>query len=175
MYRKKSGFNKQGSMTHEQMFIIFELVIFAFFMYILVSFVQDVEENTILAKNYLARDIAVLTNTMYSAPQDMVYIYAENTSKFRITIGNNLVSVDDIDTVGGASAKLYWFATEADSDFSAGSFVGVNNLEFIKGQSFGGSNMGIIETLLEIPSTSSIRYKGPLTNRYKYPRFRGSR
>ena len=159
MRRKKRGFNKRGSTTHEELFIIFEIVVFAFFAYVLITFVKDVEENTILAKNFLARDIAILTNTIYSSPQDIVYIYAENTSKYTVSVGNNLIKVDNIDTLGGASEKVYWFATESGTDFSVGAISGVNNLEFIKSHSRGGSNMGIVETLLEIPSTSSIRYK----------------
>lgn len=147
---KKRGIGKRAQAEHEQLFIIFEVVVFAFFMYILLSFVKDVEESRILEKNYLARDMAMMVNTLYATPQNVVWIYTENTTDYSVGIGNNLVTVQDVDALVEGTERRYWFAT-AGVGAELGSFDGAQNIEFVASPGYGAPSIGALETEFEKP------------------------
>jgi hypothetical protein len=64
---------------------------------IILSFVIEASKNTIIKKNYGAKDIALLITTLYASPGDASYEYPLSALKgdFTIKIGNGLVSVSD--------------------------------------------------------------------------------
>ena len=76
--------NKKA-ISHEVFLNVFEIVLAAIVIITLLNFVQSVVNNTIFEKNYLSRDLATLTNTIYSAPGDVNYNYQEKTGKFSFT------------------------------------------------------------------------------------------
>ena len=73
--------NKKG-ISYEVFFDVFQVILGIIVALALVNFVQSVVERTIFEKNYLARDLGTLTNTLYSAPGDVNYTYKEKTDKF---------------------------------------------------------------------------------------------
>ena len=93
--RMKKRLGKQGSVTHEQLYQLFEILVFLFYAYIMYSFVNDVNNSTIFEKNYIARDIAMVTNTLYASPGYVSYDYPENISRYQINIKSNKVRIKD--------------------------------------------------------------------------------
>src|SRR3989338_6630309 len=84
--------NKRG-MEHEIFFNIFELALAAIVVISLFLFISDVVEQTIFEKNYIARDLSVLANTIYAAPGGVFYIYDEDVSKFIVDFAPGKVTV----------------------------------------------------------------------------------
>ena len=84
---KKKGsrliFNNKNGINQELFFNIFEVVLAFIVILSLFYFINDVVKQTIFEKNYLARDLAILVNTIYSAPGDVNYDYKENSDKFQ--------------------------------------------------------------------------------------------
>ena len=113
---------------------------------------SDVENSTIFEKNFLARDIALTIDSVYASPQDLVYVYAENTSEFHITIKKNKVRVKAPLQEGEEVEKIFWFADENKSRLDVDEpFTHVNNLEFIKTSVGGQSFVDVVDTILIIP------------------------
>ncbi len=81
MFRGKKG------ISDEVFFNIFELILAGIVIFSLYNFINDVSEKTIFEKNYIARDMALLVNTLYAAPGDVSYIYNEDTDKFKFVYG----------------------------------------------------------------------------------------
>ena len=88
--------NKKA-ISYEVFFDAFQVILGIIVALAIVNFVQSVVERTIFEKNYLARDLGTLTNTLYSAPGDVNYDYKENTGKFAFIFGfsPNKVEVKD--------------------------------------------------------------------------------
>jgi hypothetical protein len=70
---------------------------------IILSFVIDAYKNTLLEKNYRARDIALLITTMYASPSGVNFTYPIDGG-FDIAIGGGEVIVKD-----GHGAVNYWY------------------------------------------------------------------
>ena len=96
MYPKKEGLflaeSKRG-MSHDIFFNVFELIVALIVAVALLSFVTDVAEGTIFEKNYIARDLSLLVDTIYTAPGDVEYTYVENTNRFIVDFSESKIKV----------------------------------------------------------------------------------
>lgn len=110
MISKKRGrnllFRNKKAISNELFFNVFELVLAAIVILALYNFVNSVVESTIFEKNYLARDLAMLTNTVYSSPGDLSYTYSETSRKFMFFFDfkHNGVEVTDKSSAGFSSS-----------------------------------------------------------------------
>lgn len=88
--------NKKG-ISHEIFFNVFEIILAAIVVLALLNFIRSVVDSTIFEKNYLSRDLAILTNIIYGAQGDVVYTYKEKTGKFPFTFDfrPNKIEVDE--------------------------------------------------------------------------------
>lgn len=77
--------NDKRGITHEMFFNIFEIVLAFIVILALFNFVNGIVKQTIFEKNYLARDLAILTNTVYAAPGEVIYNYNENAKEFEFS------------------------------------------------------------------------------------------
>ena len=96
MGHKKGGMrlifnNRKG--IHLEFFTVFELVLAAIVIISLIMFVEDVVRQTIFEKNFLARDIAILVNTLYASPGAVAYDYGEEIDEFVLWFEDNRISV----------------------------------------------------------------------------------
>jgi len=88
-----SGFKCKRGMTHESFFNIFDILMVATVIVAILLFINDVVQQTIFEKNYMARDMSILINTLYAAPGEVVYNYNENVQGFIFDIADNNVNV----------------------------------------------------------------------------------
>ena len=124
--------NKKGQIESEIYLLIIESIVFVLFAVIVFSFIKGLEGNTTFDKNYYSRDIAILYDTMYGSPGRVVYIYPEDTSEYKMTIENNLVSIikkgeDELE------ARKYWYADEnIDKDYVKTSKTNQDQVKMVK-------------------------------------------
>ncbi len=71
---------KRGQITHEIYFIMMEVFIALAVAFFLFKYVNLVVEDTTLERTILSRDLALLSNTVYSAPGNLVYTYESRTN-----------------------------------------------------------------------------------------------
>ena len=120
MQRKKRGarlFNNKKGISHDLFFNVFELILAAIVIIALFQFVNDVAEQTIFAKNYFARDTALLVNALYAAPGDVAYAYNENTSKFIFDFNSNKLTVYEEGDSEDNRNILYFYAENENTPF----------------------------------------------------------
>ena len=86
-------FNSRKGLSHELFFNVFELVLASIVLLALLYFVNDIAKRTIFEKNYMARDTAILLNTLYSAPGEVIYNYNEKVEDFTFDFLNNEVKL----------------------------------------------------------------------------------
>ncbi len=93
--------NKKG-ISYIVFFDTFQAILGIIIALALLNFVWSVIEHTIFEKNYLARDLGTLANTIYSAPGDVNYNYEEQTGKFSFIFGfsPNKIEVRDATSMG---------------------------------------------------------------------------
>ena len=85
--------NCKNGISHDLFFNVFEYMIAFVVLVALLQFVNGIIEQTIFEKNYLARDIALLVNTLSAAPGNIIYTYNEDTSKFLLEFNENAIIV----------------------------------------------------------------------------------
>lgn len=64
----------------------------------MLAYLKSVRENTLFEKMYLSRDVALLMNTIYAAPENIGYVYAAgktNLSKYIFNTQENYVIVNE--------------------------------------------------------------------------------
>jgi len=121
MINKKRGIryiNNRKGLTHEIFFYVFGLVLAAIVALALFNFAKEVVEQTIFEKNYLARDIAILVNTLYAAPGDILYTYGEDIDGFILDFNGNRISVYEKREETKEAKIFYLFAKKAGITFS---------------------------------------------------------
>lgn len=84
---------KKGGIVHEQFFNIFEIALAILILLALLKFIYDISNKTIFEKNYMARDLAILLNTLYSAPGEVRYDYSENIEGLVFDFAGNKVEI----------------------------------------------------------------------------------
>lgn len=125
--------NKRG-ITNEMLILMADLIVIAIFITSLFSFVMGVVKNTIFERNYLTRDIALMTDSAEASPHLLNYKYQENITNFKIEIKNNEVKVSDIDN-DEAYPNSYWYACDIKQEFKYGPEEN-DQMFFIKNKGF---------------------------------------
>lgn len=69
------------------------IVIFVIIFLPVFAFVMQVTSSDYFEKNYLAIDLALLTDTILASPNDIIYVYPRNTKKFTFDIQENNIRV----------------------------------------------------------------------------------
>lgn len=99
MMNKKRGkaliFNGKKGITHDLFFNVFELLLAFIVAFALFNFVNDIIKQTIFEKNYLTRDLALIINTLYAAPGEVVYNYDEDVGEFIIDFTGDIDNTDN--------------------------------------------------------------------------------
>lgn len=93
--------------TQKTYFVLAELVLLVLIAVAFMAFVVQLATNTMMEKNYFARDLALVLDTAYASPGNLNYEYEGNASKFIVAFDNNRVGVKMQSDV---LAKEYWFA-----------------------------------------------------------------
>ncbi len=93
--------------TQKTYFVLAELVLLVLIAVAFMAFVVQLATNTMMEKNYLARDLALVLDTAYASPGNLNYEYGGNASKFIVAFDNARVGVK---MPSDPLAKEYWFA-----------------------------------------------------------------
>ena len=108
--------NKKGTLITRQMLEHLIKLGFLFFIYYLLqSYVKSIEKDTEFQKIFLSRDIALLVNTLYTAPGEVTYNYHSDKldlSKFKLEL-KSLSTTDEnpiIRVEGDGIGKNYPYA-----------------------------------------------------------------
>lgn len=114
MANRKRGisliFHDKKGISHDLFFNVFELILAAIVILSLLNFVSDVAEQTIFKKNYLARDISLLVNTLYAAPVQVEYTYDEDLSDLVFEFSESRLSL--YQEGGGEGVKIFYLFGE---------------------------------------------------------------
>ncbi|MBI4452422.1 hypothetical protein HY637_03260 [Candidatus Woesearchaeota archaeon] len=115
-------FKCKKGMSDELFFTIFEVILVAIITVALYNFITDVSEKTIFEKNYLARDMALLINTLYAAPGEVSYAYNEDTTKFKLIykFSPNKIEVYEKEEALQQNHPFYLFAENKNMEFGYG-------------------------------------------------------
>jgi len=115
----KAFLNSRKAVEHELFFNIFELVLVVIVAFALFNFVKSIEKDTLFQKTYLARDVALVVNTLYAAPGDVSYTYVENghDNTYNIDFAENTVSVSSAEDKDGSVVPFYHFDEDKNLKF----------------------------------------------------------
>lgn len=91
-------------------FKIIGIVLAAGVFILLIKFLADTLSDTLLEKNYRARDIALLITTIYAAPGQLNYTY-DTGGNFEIGIGDGAIVVGD-----DKGDVFYWYYRPQDME-----------------------------------------------------------
>lgn len=105
------------AMDIELWFNVFELVIVFSAGLVLLDTVNSEARGTAFEKNYLARDSALLINTIYASPGDIEYYYPNQTSGFIFDFKKNKVGVYEQYEATEGGAVEYPFAEDTEYTF----------------------------------------------------------
>ncbi|MBW2977600.1 hypothetical protein KY331_02025 [Candidatus Woesearchaeota archaeon] len=87
-------FNKRGGMRGAWWFMI-DLVFVVVLFFLLTTFIDNVGESTTFEKNFLARDVSLLLDSLYTAPSNVEINYPQDTFWFDFRFEENTVQVFD--------------------------------------------------------------------------------
>lgn len=109
--------SKRGVITGELLLFIVELTLIGLCFYSLMSFVKTVDEGTLLEKNFLSKDLALVLNTIYASPnvlQSSYFTKNIDLSKFEFTFTEGKVDVRDKNLIGIPTKYLYGYDNNID-------------------------------------------------------------
>jgi len=112
----KLFFNRKG-ISHDLFFNVFELILAFIVVLAIFQFITDVVEQTIFEKNYLARDLSLLVNTLYAAPGEVSYNYGEDLNSFILNFEESKLSVFEKDEKEEDVITFYLFAENEELPF----------------------------------------------------------
>ncbi len=114
--------------------LLLGLIIFAVVALFFFGYAKQVAEKTLFEKRFLARDLALVLNTVQSVPGDVTLYYVEpsaNLSRFRYHFENKLVTLSDSPNEVGTRVS-YPFFTDSSLVSSLPSLDHPSQLVFIK-------------------------------------------
>lgn len=128
--------NRKGTIPLRQSIMHLGMIALAVFvLYLSYKYVKSIEKDTEFHKLFLSRDVALLTNTIYSLPGDVEYVYSFDNldlSKFKLEfkqLENNgipIIRVSD-ESIG----KNYPYGKPYQSEFPE-SIYGADAIKFFK-------------------------------------------
>jgi len=75
--KKRGIFSSRRASTEEQSVFFFgEIILIGIVFLILLSYVNSIRDDTLMEKNYLSRDLALIVDSIYSAPGNIEYSYS---------------------------------------------------------------------------------------------------
>jgi hypothetical protein len=86
---------KRGDVTHESLWFMFDLVLTVIVFLSTTYMVDNAVESTKFEKNFLARDVSLLLETLYAAPGVVSINYAQEKFWFSFNFDKNKVEVYD--------------------------------------------------------------------------------
>jgi hypothetical protein len=109
---KAGGMGRRADVNEDILWLMGEMIFVIIFALGVYSYVASVEHDTLLEKNYLSRDVALLVDTIYAAPGNVVYDYSHdlvNISEYSFTLKSQRSGVLE---KGGTQTILYWYADD---------------------------------------------------------------
>ncbi len=104
--------SKRGSDYFSMMWnvILRMIVIFAFVFLPVYAFISALTTSEYFEKNYLALDLALVTDTVLASPNSLVYNYAKDTKDFSFDVRENKIQVykKKNNILEGNMAKAYY-------------------------------------------------------------------
>ena len=87
MFRKRGVKNKKALGAQSDMyFIVTELILLMMIAFAINNYITGIANNTMFERNFYARDLALLTHTVYAAPGDLTYNYNGKISQYNFTV-----------------------------------------------------------------------------------------
>jgi len=77
--------DKKGDINEQMYTLIVNIVAIVIVFGIVFNHIESIRKNTLFDKAYLSRDLALLTNTIYSSPGNIFYNYPNSSNKIDIT------------------------------------------------------------------------------------------
>ena len=90
---------KKADVTHELYFVTAQVSIAMFILWVLLSYVDSIKEDTLFEKIYLSKDIALIADMIYAAPGSVLYEYSNekaDLSKYSFNFESQKLSVQEI-------------------------------------------------------------------------------
>ena len=91
--RKRGFFKGRKGFLIEPLFWLMDLILLVIVLYLTTKYIDDIAEKTTFEKNFLARDLALLTDTVYTPSGNLWMDYPNTTLWFSFSFGDNLVKV----------------------------------------------------------------------------------
>lgn len=137
---KKRGINRislyKKSQTREIYHILIQVSIAIAIFWILQSYINSVEEDTMFEKSYLSKDLALLTEAIYSAPGNVEYNYSNDKadlSRYSLNFGEQRITI--LET--GEQKEIKSFFPYGEDQYlylEARNFYGVHEIHYSKNQ-----------------------------------------
>ncbi|MBU0756454.1 MAG: hypothetical protein KKF44_00175 [Nanoarchaeota archaeon] len=109
-------FNKKAETSEQKTYVyIIGLVISIFAIVLMIQIVKDQYNDLSFEKEYLAKDIALLVDTIYASPNDMIVAYPQNKLSFSFRFEEGRVCVFD-----EFGEKCAYFSEDAETEFIYG-------------------------------------------------------
>jgi len=89
----KKRWNKKGVISDMVLKVILDLFVILFFATILILYIYDSANDTRFEKEFIARDLALLTDVIYSSPYDLIVSYSSDKPEFSYEFKNYRVDV----------------------------------------------------------------------------------
>jgi len=134
-------FNNRKGISHDLFFNVFELILAFIIILALFNFINDVAGLTLFKRNYLARDISLLVNALYTAPtSDAVlttvdYRYDEDMRELILEFSRSRIDVNSKNDKDDIKAFYFFGENTKASLFPYGIvtyYGGATSLNFIK-------------------------------------------
>ncbi len=118
---KKRGLNRKAEFELKIYFWILQLLLIFLVSMFLMKFVSDVANNTMLEKNFLTRDIALLLDTIYAPPGDVTVDYENKVlakSNFRLSFLDNYVWIYEEGQDRELDGYYYYYLSDPNIKFT---------------------------------------------------------
>ena len=97
---KAKNFLNRKAQTNPVYHILFQILIAVTVYWILQSYIDSVANDTLFEKSYLSKDLALLTDTIYSSQGEVNYLYTNDKAelnKFEFDFSKQKISVSEIE------------------------------------------------------------------------------
>ena len=113
--KKRSLFKNKNAIISDVLFFTIDLVITVLVFFLLANGIDNFTESLAFEKGFLARDIAILTDTIYASPGNVVVDYPQNTFWFSFKFDANQIQVFEKES--DFIKHSYYFMEDLNLDF----------------------------------------------------------
>ena len=107
--------NKRGD-TRQVLWWVINLFFLAVILFAMLNIIISIRKNFAFERRFMAKDIGLLTNTLYASPNNILYVYPETDFPFNIEFEQNKVIITDT-FEGDLTAAEYYFVEDENIDF----------------------------------------------------------